>query len=154
MNASNIRKHFSAIKMDLRALYDQNKFNPIASEIKSLLDKVDGLSKEYENKLIPSLENPNNQLNKNITNIENKRIILYSRHGKGVDEYHLCSNCKTNIKPIYRYSESNVGVVFLCNACKVEIFNQSFDDAGPQGEDLIGGRIKSGGIWEGNRRKH
>jgi hypothetical protein len=153
MNATNIRKHFSAIKMDLRALYDQNKFNPIASEIKTFLDKIDGLSKEYETKIILSLESQANQLGQNTTIVED-RIILYSRHGKGIDEYHFCSNCKTNSKPVYRYSESNAGVVYLCNACKVEIFNRSFDDAGPQGEDLIGGRIKSGGIWEGNRRKH
>jgi len=38
--------------------------------------------------------------------------------------------------------------------CKVTVFERSFDSAGPKGEDLIGGRIKSGGTWESNRSKH
>lgn len=64
------------------------------------------------------------------------------------------NECNMVRKLVYRYSESNVGPVIICNECKIKVFNRSFDPAGPKGEDLIGKRIKSGGGWETSRRKH
>ena len=87
-------------------------------------------------------------------NVRAVKIILKSKKGQKLGGAEICSECELKKKPIYRYLQSNIGPVYLCNECKIKLFNRSFGSIGPKGENLIGKTVKSGGAWETNRRKH
>lgn len=53
------------------------------------------------------------------------RLILDSKRGK---KYHFrgrCSNCSAKTNMLWCYSRSNWGKVFLCSACKNEVYTRS-----------------------------
>ncbi|WP_119394464.1 hypothetical protein [Salinibius halmophilus] len=56
-------------------------------------------------------------------------IVLAVRRGKLTGVGHHCSDCKRHANPIWRYSESNRGTVFLCSPCKIAAFERSFGHA-------------------------
>lgn len=56
-------------------------------------------------------------------------IVLYVRRGKLTGLAQQCSSCRMHAQPIWRYSESNRGAVFLCNQCKTAAFERSFGHA-------------------------
>lgn len=56
-------------------------------------------------------------------------IVLYVRRGKLTGLAQQCSSCRMNAQPIWRYSASNRGAVFLCNQCKTAAFERSFGHA-------------------------
>lgn len=164
---TNIRKQFASLLMAMRDLYQKNVLDlPKAMTIKNFVQKTENLKKEFEEKIVKQIKDESD-LNSKAVPIKGKaadperkkftnsgRIILISKKGNRLDGEHQCDECKMVRKPVYRYSESNVGPVVICNECKIKVFNRSFEPAGPKGEDLIGNRIKSGGGWETNRRKH
>ncbi len=65
----------------------------------------------------------------------------------------MCSRCGEYHNIVYRYEKSNIGVVCLCLRCKTKVFEASFGSITSENENLIGGRVKSGGKWESNRSK-
>jgi len=153
---TNIRTQFRSLKMSLRELYAKNQLSlKITLDIKDFVKRVDDLSKKFEEELPASLrEQSTNPKSGSNAETEKISIVLNSKRGTKIDDYHKCSQCHAIKKPIYRYSESNIGVAYLCGVCKDEVFDRSFGHIGPQGENLIGRTIKSGGGWETNRRKH
>jgi hypothetical protein len=127
----------------------------ITWDVKNFIRKVDELSEKFEEQIPPGLkEKPKKKEEEKPTKVEGPRIVLNSKRGTKINDYHSCSQCHLHKRPIYKYSKSNIGIVYLCNECKVEVFNRSFGSAGPQGENLIGKSVKSGGGWDTNRRKH
>ncbi|MEW6194843.1 MAG: hypothetical protein AB1521_06795 [Bacteroidota bacterium] len=81
------------------------------------------------------------------------RVILESRKGKRIIERKKCSRCEVYTSPVYRYAQSNLGVVHLCLPCKTKVFEASFGSITSENENLIGHRVLSGGKWESNRHK-
>ena len=75
-------------------------------------------------------------------------IILISRRGRRIGREIKCSACHKIKAPVWRYSESTKGVVFICAACKPTIFDESFGK-----KDALD-FAQSGGHFESNRRRH
>lgn len=73
-------------------------------------------------------------------------IILKSRRGTKT-EGQRCSECGAAAKHIWRYAESNRGVVYLCSLCKNIVFDRSFDHVDAMSTAII---IP----FESNPRKH
>jgi hypothetical protein len=75
-------------------------------------------------------------------------IILNSKRGMKVRSLMTCDSCGLTEIGLYRYSESNKGLVHICSRCKPSIFNRSFDKI-----DAM--KLASqGGAFETNRRRH
>ena len=75
-------------------------------------------------------------------------IILNSKRGKKVYSLMTCDSCGLTEIGLYRYSDSNKGLVHICNRCKPSIFNRSFDKV-----DAMT-LASQGGAVETNRRRH
>lgn len=78
-----------------------------------------------------------------------ERIILAVRRGTRVSERTCCDECGIEEKPIWRYSKSNLGVVYLCSRCKRIVFDRSFGSL-----DAMNTRRVVTGQFESNRRKY
>ena len=65
----------------------------------------------------------------NICNGTFGQITLRVRKGKHIFEFHYCADCKELTNPIWRYRESNYGMIYLCNICKTLAFERSFGHA-------------------------
>jgi hypothetical protein len=76
-----------------------------------------------------------------------KSVLLKSKRGTRVAGGVLCKQCRKNAA-VWRYEDSNYGVVFICGACKPKVLNRSFGR-----RDALDSSI-SGGGFETNRRKH
>lgn len=83
-----------------------------------------------------------------------KKVILESHKGVRVEESKKCARCEAICRPVYRYSKSNLGPVYLCIACKEHTLESSFDSSRSDNEHFIGKFITSGGSWETNKNKH
>ncbi len=75
-------------------------------------------------------------------------LKLISKRGTRLDMYAICAECAKTRRPLWRYAESNKGVVAICNDCKAEAFDRSFGKK--DALDLA----KSGGAWEQDKRGH
>ena len=75
-------------------------------------------------------------------------LYLESKRGKRVGDMRNCVECGFRGKGYWRYSESNRGVVFLCDVCKPIVYERS--------HGIVDAFCLSqqGGRFEGNRRKH
>ena len=130
-------------------------------------DEIDSRLKEYlkeQNQLIPS--ETHNQVNENDhesvmskeptgrARIETEfiplpeQLVLISRRGTRLQSQFTCSECCILTKPVWRYSESNVGEVCLCSRCKPKVFNRSFDKI-----DAMQFSVQAG-LFESNRQRH
>jgi DNA-directed RNA polymerase subunit M/transcription elongation factor TFIIS len=76
------------------------------------------------------------------------KIILISRRGTRIDTLTECDECGRLKQPVWRYADSNKGTVYICAACKPEVFTRSY------GSIDIMSIAESGGGIETNRRKH
>jgi Translation initiation factor IF-2, N-terminal region len=75
-------------------------------------------------------------------------IILKSKKARKIYENLTCSRCGSWIKPFWRYSRSNFGVVHLCSSCQPLVYRNSFGSV-----DALD-MAHQGGLFERNRRKH
>lgn len=75
-------------------------------------------------------------------------LYLDSKRGMRIDQKTPCSVCGVSTSPVWRYTKSNKGVVFLCSRCK------------PVTKERTADRIDAldlafqGGKFDGNRRRH
>lgn len=53
-----------------------------------------------------------------------KSIVIYSRKASEAISTAICRSCFK--KAIWHYSESNIGAIDLCNACKGKLFQESY----------------------------
>jgi hypothetical protein len=84
-----------------------------------------------------------------IQDTQKKEIKLESKKAaERIDRKAICSNCKTLMRPLWRYSKSNVGEVYLCSLCKPEVFEKSFGSV-----DALNVAYQ-GGQFESDRRKY
>ncbi|MGL1103432.1 hypothetical protein ACSTLM_04485 [Vibrio parahaemolyticus] len=65
----------------------------------------------------------------NIVNGEHGPLLLKVKRGKKILEPHYCAQCKTFEKSLWRYQNSNYGVVFLCAICKTTAFERTYGHA-------------------------
>jgi hypothetical protein len=77
-------------------------------------------------------------------------VTLLSRRGTTLEGNFPCCSCGKVVSNPTRYSQSNVGPVTLCAACKSRIRSESF----PQKEHDALDLAETGGFFEGNRRRH
>ena len=75
-------------------------------------------------------------------------LVLTSRRGTRVDDGTPCTSCGRKDMTVWRYRESNYGVVHLCCNCKSKVFERSFGKV-----DALDRAVSGGGI-ETNRRRH
>ncbi len=75
-------------------------------------------------------------------------LRLISRRGSRVEGPKDCSACNKSKSPVWRYSESSRGSVFICAACKPRLFDRSFGT-----KDVMDYAI-TGGAFESSRRRH
>lgn len=151
----NVRKNFTLLKKSLLDLYEINKLNPSHSlTIREHIYKIEKLIKSFEEWIpshIKSILDENTSFEKLPAKVE---IILQSKKGQRQEHKGICNSCHMSKNPIYKYSKSNVGVVFLCNPCKTKVFERSFGSLTLKRDNLIGKNIYSGGAWETNRQRH
>jgi hypothetical protein len=74
-------------------------------------------------------------------------LILVSQRGTKVTRTARCSECGYSASTLWRYSESNRGVVYLCSSCRPIVFDRSFGEV-----DAIDRAWIS--AFETNPRKH
>lgn len=65
----------------------------------------------------------------NICNGSRGLIQLDVRKGKHIFQLHYCADCKELFNPVWRYRESNYGIIHLCNICKTLAFERTFGHA-------------------------
>lgn len=75
-------------------------------------------------------------------------FLLISRRGTRVDTPQKCNACGKTKIPVWRYSQSTRGGVFICSSCKPRIFDRSFGR-----KDALDFAIMGGG-FETKRSKH
>lgn len=116
------------------------------------VDRIDNHIKKVHNKGdVVQVNSIKGKLSSSLKNNEPENInILYlkSKRGLRIEELEQCDECKMGTKPVWRYSESNKGVIFLCSSCKPLVLERSFGKV-----DALNTAF-SGGKFEGNRRKH
>lgn len=152
---------YQSLKVDIETGYlckDENKNNVENSpSFKEWIVKKYELSEFNNNKeVIPSkinisrINNANSNLNKakKIKKIKKIKLMLISCRGKRIDKMEQCTNCGQVESPVWRYSESNRGVIIVCFRCKPGLLERSFGR-----KDAMDNAIFGGG-FEGNRRKH
>jgi len=83
----------------------------------------------------------------------NDGIRLISKKSKRIDKRSKCNRCDGYYNTVYRYSDSNQGLVNLCLRCKEIIREKSFGSIQIHQEGLISKFVYSGGAWETNRKK-
>lgn len=83
-------------------------------------------------------------LNKKITG----ELYLQSKRGIRIAERTECNVCGYPASPVWRYAQSNHGVVHLCNQCKPRTWDHSFGKLDAMDVAYTGGQ------FEGNRSKH
>lgn len=77
-------------------------------------------------------------------------VKLISQRGTKLQGKYSCCSCGANVDNPTRYAESNVGPVVLCASCKSRIRRESFPPKDYDALDLA----ETGGLFEGNRRRH
>jgi hypothetical protein len=77
-----------------------------------------------------------------------KEIRLEDRWGVKVINLTKCSCCGEITKPVWNFKLSNCGEVNICSDCKPQVFKSSFEK-----KDALDHAV-SGGMFEGNRRRH
>jgi len=77
-----------------------------------------------------------------------KEIILESKKAKWIGEKGKCSKCLVTTRPLWKYSKSNWGEIYLCSRCKPIVYARSFEKL--DALDVA----EQGGLFESNRRKH
>jgi len=75
------------------------------------------------------LYNPVTKLNDNIVNGENGPLILKVKRGKRVLDEHYCAQCNKFQSSLWRYQNSNYGIVYLCQVCKTTAFERTYGHA-------------------------
>ncbi|EWS96842.1 hypothetical protein BG00_17145 [Pseudoalteromonas sp. SCSIO_11900] len=75
-------------------------------------------------------------------------LLLISKRGVRVNERMSCDSCKVYRDLLWRYNESNKGVVHICTLCKPKLFDRSFNKL-----DALN-FAKSGGGFETKRSKY
>lgn len=65
----------------------------------------------------------------NIVKGEHGPLLLKVKKGKKILEPHYCAQCNTFDKSLWRYRNSNYGLVFLCSICKTTAFERTFGHA-------------------------
>ncbi len=88
-------------------------------------------------------------LAKVVAKLASFELVLTSKRGKKVEAYRECAECGRSRMPVWRYAESNLGPVFLCAPCKIEVFDRSHGHI-----DALAHADTGGGAFEMNRRKH
>lgn len=156
MQSKNIRQDFIRLKSALREIYSKNTLDVIVStELKEMIALLEKIRIDFEDKIYPILNSPppTNLAKLLIKPQTLGKVKLFSKKGIIVFEKHVCDNCGTIVNRPTKYSKSIFGVVFVCSKCKPVVFNRSFGNIEIKGENLIKKNIKSGGLWEKNRRK-
>jgi hypothetical protein len=74
----------------------------------------------------PFIYNEETHCNDNICDGRFGQVVLKVKKGKFVGESHYCADCLKFDKPIWRYQNSNYGVIYLCSLCKTLAFERSF----------------------------
>lgn len=75
-------------------------------------------------------------------------LYLQSKRGIRITERTECNVCGYPASPVWRYAQSNHGVVHLCNQCKPRTWDHSFGKLDAMDVAYTGGQ------FEGNRSKH
>lgn len=75
------------------------------------------------------LMNPVTREMDNVVNGEHGPLLLKVKRGKKILEPHYCAQCKRFDKYLWRYQNSNYGVVFLCSICKTTAFERTYGHA-------------------------
>lgn len=156
MQSKNIRLDFIRLKSALREIYSKHTLDVIiSSELKGMISLLEKMHKSFEDKISPILESSKSI---HFTDLLSKpqtlnKVKLISKKGDIIFEKHVCDNCGTVVNRPTKYLKSNFGTIFICSKCKPLVFNRSFGDIEIQGENLIKNNIKSGGLWEKNKRK-
>ncbi len=78
------------------------------------------------------------------------RIILKSSKAIRDYEHRLCDGCGKQFKMVWRYSESNRGVVYLCEGCNREVRKRSFK----KNQDVLDNHGTLINNFESNPHKH
>lgn len=75
------------------------------------------------------LLNPQTKEMDNIINGINGALILKVRKGMRISEKHYCAQCKKFSNGLWRYQNSNYGLVYLCHICKITAFERTYGHA-------------------------
>jgi len=75
-------------------------------------------------------------------------LLLVSKRGVRINKRMSCDCCKTFRDLLWRYNESNKGVVHICIMCKPKLFDRSFNKV-----DVLN-FANTGGGFETKRSKH
>ncbi|MCK9424989.1 MAG: hypothetical protein M0Q21_02995 [Ignavibacteriaceae bacterium] len=156
MQTKKIHLDFVRLRISLREIYSKYILNvPVSTELKEMIALLEKIHKSFEDKISPIL---NSTQSSQLTDLLNRpqtlnKVKLISKKGNIVFEKHACDNCGEVVNRPTKYSKSNFGAIFVCSKCKPLVFNKSFGNIEIQGENLIKKNIKSGGLWEKNRRK-
>lgn len=103
--------------------YVQSKIRKALSIAQAKADRVHFAGEPSE------IFNPLTGLKDNVVNGEHGPLLLKVRRGKKVLEPHYCAQCKTFEKSLWRYQDSNYGVVYLCTICKTTAFDRTYGHA-------------------------
>lgn len=71
-------------------------------------------------------------------------LYLFCRRGSRINESIRCNVCQTVRCPVWRYSDSSRGVVYICSICKPGVLNKSFVKLDAMDYALSGGAFGSG----------
>lgn len=74
----------------------------------------------------PFLYNKETNTYDNICNGRYGKVLLKVRKGKLTAKPHYCASCLKYEKPIWRYQDSNYGIIYLCSVCKAAVLERSF----------------------------
>jgi hypothetical protein len=76
------------------------------------------------------------------------QLVLVSKRGMRIPSKTECSLCHKAKSPVWHYAKSSRGPVNICGDCKPRLFDRSFGK-----KDALN-YAETGGLYEGNRRKH
>ncbi|HDY85176.1 MAG TPA: hypothetical protein ENH74_05775 [Methylophaga sp.] len=113
-----------------------------------------GCQSESKNKVLDNIR-PSTKTTKGKTpNTQKKgrkkknKLMLISKRGTRIERKTECNLCHKEKSPVWHYTESSHGVVNICADCKPMLFDRSFGK-----KDALE-YAKTGGAFEGNRRRH
>lgn len=109
-------------KIGILTPYSQDKIRKALSEAQTRTDRIHRTGPH-------ELLNPVTKEMDNIVNGEYGALILKVKRGKKVLEPHYCAQCRKFEKSLWRYQNSNYGMVYLCSICKTTAFERSFGHA-------------------------